>query len=60
MSNDTSNTAAHTSDTHMTDDMLDPELCEQCSGGIVEECDRCLALKDVDANERDLDFGPTT
>jgi hypothetical protein len=38
----------------MIDDMDEPEPCDQCRGGIVEECDRCLALADFDAEQDQL------
>lgn len=30
------------------DDLCEPESCDMCSGGIVDECDRCVALNDYD------------
>lgn len=33
------------------DDTDSPESCDECSGGIVETCDRCEALIDFDNNQ---------
>jgi hypothetical protein len=33
---------------HMHDDMDSPESCDMCSGGTVDECDRCILLNDYD------------
>ena len=37
---------------HRSDDMDEPEPCEQCGGsGIVETCSRCQLLEDMDRAE---------
>lgn len=33
---------------HMIDDLCETESCDMCSGGIVEPCDRCMALENYD------------
>ena len=33
---------------HHSDDFSDSEPCEYCSGGIAEECDRCVMLRDYE------------
>jgi hypothetical protein len=36
---------------HRSDDLDEMEPCDQCSGGIVEVCDRCQLLDEMEHDE---------
>lgn len=36
---------------HRSHDLQDPEYCEYCDGGVIEECAKCFAQREGDSYE---------